>query len=182
MRVLPFTAPIILAFGLSSTAVSAQAPTSGWRAEYLASLGTIETKFTALANATPWDKYGWRPSPDVKSVCEVFLHVAGHNYTIFANPLGAPTPANIDMKNIETCPASKEAVLATMKDSFANFRRAILATPDADADAKVVLNGKEITKRDVMLEAAEHAGEHLGQSIAYARMNGIVPPWSRTTP
>ena len=92
---LRIVAPAIVALALLSSSASAQAPTSGWRAEFFDSFGSIEKKFTALADATPWEQYGWRPAPGVKSVCEVFLHVAGHNYTIFACPLGAKPPANV---------------------------------------------------------------------------------------
>jgi hypothetical protein len=65
-----------------------------------------------------------------------------------------------------------------MKASFTHFRDAVNATPDADADTNVKLFGRDFTKRKLLLATAEHAGEHLGQSIAYARVNGIVPPWS----
>lgn len=180
MRAMRISAAGLVAVVLSTSGLSAQAPTSGWRAEFLDSFGSLEKKFTALAEATPWDKYNWRPGTDVRSVCEVFMHIAGDNY-LLAGPLGAQTPANIDMKAIEKCPANKDVVASTMKASFAHFRDAVTALPDADADVKVKFFGRDVTKRGLLLATAEHAGEHLGQSIAYARMNGIVPPWSRKT-
>jgi hypothetical protein len=155
----------------------AQGSVSGWRGEFLHQLGTLEGKYTQLANAIPWEKYSWRPGQGVRSVCEVFLHISGENY-LLAESLGAKTPASVDLKNIETCPASRDKVLATMKAGFTNMRNAATATRDADADVMVDFFGSKITKRALLMAIAEHAGEHLGQQIAYARVNGIVPPWS----
>jgi len=169
---LAITAAVVLAAPLR-----AQAPVQGWRGEFLSQLKTLEGKYTQLANAFPWDKYSWRPGPGVRSVCEVFLHISGENYML-AESLGARVPAGIDLKTIETCPASKDKVLATMVMGFTNMRNAATATPDGDGDVKVDFFGSKVTKRALLLAIAEHAGEHLGQQIAYARMNGIVPPWS----
>jgi hypothetical protein len=113
----------------------------------------------------------------VRSVCEVFLHVAGANY-LFSGPLGAAAPAGVDVRNIEKCPAGRDQVVATLRASFAHMRNAVLATGDGDADAPVSIFGMNMTKRGLFLFAAEHLGEHLGQSIAYARSNAVVPPWS----
>ena len=163
---------------ISAAALGAQAPQSGWRAEYLNSLNGAEKKYVSLAEATPWDKYSWRPSDGVRSVCEVFLHISGANY-LFAGPLGAKAPASVDVQNIEKCPASRDQVVATLKASFTHMRNSVIATADGGADAQVEIFGMKMTKRGLLLFAAEHAGEHLGQSIAYARTNKIVPPWSR---
>lgn len=157
--------------------VHAQAPAKGWRAEYLDQMKDIEGKYVQLATAMPWDKYSWRPGKGVRSVCEVFLHVSGDNVAIAA-PLGAKVPAGIDLKTVETCPASKQKVIAEMQTLFAAVRSAVVATPDGESDAVVDFFGSKRTKRALLLALAEHAGEHLGQSIAYARMNGVVPPWS----
>jgi uncharacterized damage-inducible protein DinB len=167
----------LAAFTLSSSTASAQAPTTGWRAEALGSFASLERKLVALAEAMPWEKYAWRPADGVRSVCESYLHVVGANY-MFVQPLGAKTPANVDLEKIETCPASKAQVVASIKASFAHLRQAVTSTADADADQRVKLFGMDMTKRGVLLFAAEHAGEALGQSIAYARVNGVVPPWN----
>ena len=125
----------------------------------------------------PQDKYSWRPAAGVRSVCEVYLHVAVANY-LSAVPLGARTPANVDVKTMEQCPSDKAQVVSTVKASFAHFRNAVTSTPDGDADAAVTLFGMNMTKRGMLLFTAEHLGEHLGQSIAYARSNNVAPPWS----
>ena len=174
MRISSFVVAATLA---SAASLGAQAPTSGWRAEYLNSLNGAEKKYVALAEATGWDKYSWRPGDGVRSVCEVYLHIAGANY-LFSAPLGAKAPPNVDVQNIEKCPASRDQVVATMKASFAHMRNAVVASADNGADAPVEIFGMKMTKRGLLLMAAEHMGEHLGQSIAYARTNKVVPPWS----
>ena len=178
MRIWTILSTGALVIGIGATSVAAQAPTAGWRAEFLNSLGGAEQKYVALAEAMPWDKYSWRPAEGVRSVCEVFLHISGANY-MFATPLGAQTPATVDVRNIEKCPASRDQVVSTLKASFAHLRSAVTSTPDAQADAGVEIFGMKMTKRGLLLFTAEHMGEHLGQAIAYARVNKIVPPWSR---
>ena len=158
--------------------LAAQAPTIGYRAEFNNIMKEIEGKYTQLATATPWEKFSWRPGKGVRSVCEVFLHISGENYFL-AESLGPKTPKDVDLKTIESCPASKDKVLATVKASFAHMRTAVNATPDKDSEVIVDFFGDKLSKRALMLAVAEHAGEHLGQEIAYARMNGIVPPWSK---
>ena len=173
-----FTAVVVAVASMSLAApVRAQAPTTGWRGEFIHMMNGLEGKYTQLANAMPWETYSWRPGAGVRSVCEVFLHIGGDNY-LLAEPLGPKTPAGIDLKTIENCPDSKEKVLATMKGGFAFVRSAVMATSDGAGDEMVDFFGTKITKRALLLAIAEHAGEHLGQSIAYARMNGVVPPWS----
>ena len=163
---------------LSASPLAAQAQVGGWRGDFLYQMNTIEGKFNQLANAMTWEQYAWRPGKGVRSMCEVLLHIAGDSY-LLGEPLGPKTPANINMKTIENCPDSKEKVAATMKAGFAFIRDAAIATPDGDAEANVDFFGTKITKRALLLAIVEHAGEHLGQSIAYARMNGVVPPWSQ---
>jgi uncharacterized damage-inducible protein DinB len=171
------TLAALLAVLIAPMHLHAQAPTSGWRAEFLNSFSGAERKYLALAEAMPWEKYSWRPAQGVRSVCEVFLHIAGANYGL-VGPLGAAPPASVDLRNIEKCPADKNQVLATMRASFAFARSAVTATTDAQADNAISIFGMNMTKRGLLLFIAEHAGEHLGQSIAYARTNGVVPPWS----
>ena len=171
--------PLLLAAALllAAPAASAQTPTAGWRAEFLTSLASAEQKYVTLAQTVPWEKYAWRPAAGVRSVCEVYLHIAGANY-LFSGPLGAAPPSGVNVQTIERCPASRDQVVATMRASFAHLRNAVLATREADADAPVSIFGMNMTKRGLLLFSAEHAGEHLGQSIAYARSNAVVPPWS----
>ncbi len=166
-----------LALAVLTLASTAHAQ-STWRSEYTRSMATVESKFMALASATPWDKYSYTPGKGVRTTCEVFMHITLENYQLM-EPLGTPIPASVDQKNMEKCPASKDATIAAMKASFEFARNAVAKTADADAEKMVKLFGSDVTKRGLLLATAEHAGEHLGQLIAYSRVNGITPPWTK---
>jgi uncharacterized damage-inducible protein DinB len=153
---------------------------TGYRSEVMAEVMIQEDKFTRLAEAIPADKYNWRPMPDVRSFAEVFLHVSAANYNLY-KLVGTPPPANLDIKTLEKSTTDKAKVMATLKDSFAHAKAAIKALPDADLDKSLDWFGGKNTQRGILLFIVRHAAEHLGQSIAYARFAGIVPPWSEDT-
>ena len=150
---------------------------TGYRSEVLAEVMIQEDKFTRLAEAIPADKYTWRPSPDVRSFAEVFLHVSAANYNLY-KLVGTPPPTGLDLKELEKSATDKAKVVATLKDSFAHAKKAITAMPDADLDKSLDWFGGKNTQRGILLFIVRHAAEHLGQSIAYARFAGIVPPWT----
>jgi uncharacterized damage-inducible protein DinB len=150
---------------------------TGYRSEVLAEVMIQEDKFVRLAEAIPADKYAWRPAPDVRSFAEVFLHVAAANYNLY-KLVGTPAPAGVDVKGLEKSTTDKTKVIATLKDSFAHARKAITAIPDADLDKSLDWFGGKNTQRGILLFVTRHAAEHLGQSIAYARFIGVIPPWT----
>ena len=150
---------------------------TGYRSEVLAEVMIQEDKFVRLAEAVPADKYTWRPAPDVRSFAEVFLHVAAANYNLY-KLVGTPPPPGFDVKGFEKSTTDKAKVIATLKDSFAHARKAITAMPDADLDKSLDWFGGKNTERGILLFITRHAAEHLGQSIAYARSIGVVPPWT----
>ena len=150
---------------------------TGFRSEVMAEVMVQEDKFTRLAEAIPADKYNWRPAADVRSFAEVFLHVSAANYNLY-KMVGTPPPTGIDVKNLEKSTTEKAKVVATLKDSFAHAKQAIKAMPDADLEKSMDWFGGKNTERGVLLFIVRHTAEHLGQSIAYARMAGIVPPWT----
>jgi uncharacterized damage-inducible protein DinB len=152
------------------------APRSGFRAELLSDLDDIQKKYLDLADAIPARKYAWRPGQGVRSISEVYMHVAGSNY-LLATFIGVKPPAEIpkDFEKITT----KERVLVELQHSFDRLREVILTTNDSDLEKTVMLYGNHATERQVLMTIENHLHEHLGQSIAYARVNGVVPPWSR---
>jgi uncharacterized damage-inducible protein DinB len=150
---------------------------TGYRSEVLAEVMIQEDKFTRLAEAIPADKYSWRPSADVRSLAEVFLHVSAANFNLY-KLVGTPAPAGFDVKGFEKSTTDKAKVMATLKDSFAHARKAITAMPDTDLDKSLDWFGGKNTQRGILLFIVRHAAEHLGQTIAYARFAGITPPWS----
>jgi uncharacterized damage-inducible protein DinB len=161
----------------TAAAKPAQPPKpAGFRAEFIADLDDVQEKITQLASSVPADKYTWRPAPGVRSISEVFMHIAGGNYFLMTF-VGAEAPADIP-KDIERV-TDKPTVLTELKKSFDVLRRVVANEPDADLDKTVNMFGKQATHRYVFTTILNHLHEHLGQSIAYARMNGVVPPWSR---
>ncbi len=150
---------------------------TGYRSEVLSEVIVQQDRLTRLAEAIPAEKYTWRPSADVRSFAEVFLHVATANYNLY-KLVGTPPPAGLDVKNLEKSTTDKTKVVATLKDSFAHARKAITSMPDADLDKSMDWFGGKNTERGILLFIVRHAAEHQGQSIAYARFVGIVPPWT----
>lgn len=150
---------------------------TGYRSEVLAEVMIQEDKFVRLAEAVPAEKYTWRPALEVRSFAEVFLHVSAANYNIY-KLVGTPPPAGFEVKGFEKSTTDKTKVIATLKDSFAHARKAITAMPDTDLDKSMDWFGGKNTERGILLFVTRHAAEHLGQSIAYARFIGVVPPWT----
>ncbi|HYG61891.1 MAG TPA: DinB family protein [Thermoanaerobaculia bacterium] len=161
-----------------ATAAGAAAGGAEVRAEILRQLGDAEEKLMALAEAMPAEKYGWRPAEGVRTVGEVFLHVAGGNYFL-PTFWGVKPPEGIDMRAIEKDGADKAKVIAGLKRSFDHARKAIADVPEAEMGKAIKIFGRDGSVREAFMIDATHAHEHLGQAIAYARMNGIAPPWSR---
>ena len=172
----------LASFGLIAAAsLSAQAPVrlAGARGDFMASFSQLERKFNALATAFPADKYDYAPGKGVRSVCEVLVHVAAENYEM-GKAFGAePAPENLADGEHAKCYADKPTVVAAVKQSFIVIKTGVTNTKDADIDLPFTLFGLAQPRRAWLLSTAEHAGEHLGQLIAYARVNSIVPPWSK---
>jgi len=158
-------------------AVASAAPTSGFRAEFLDGIAYYEQRYTRLAEAMPAEKYTWRPGEGVRSVGEVFTHITAANYGV-ARALGTALPNGVDPKAIQALSADKPKVLQALKESFAHLRSATLALNDGDEDKPQKMFGRQSTLRGSFTMVIGHFGEHLGQSIAYARVNGVVPPWT----
>lgn len=150
---------------------------TGIRAEVLRQIEDAEKKLIALAEATPAEKYIWKPAEGVRSTGQVFLHVAAANYFL-PTFVGAKAPEGLDLRNLEKDAADKAKTVDTLKKSFDHAKQAVQAVADADLDKAVKIFGRDSSYREACLFLATHAHEHLGQSIAYARMNGITPPWS----
>ena len=145
-----------------------------------------EGKIMGLAEAIPESSYGWRPGPGVRSVGEVFRHIMADNYLIPAMG-GAAVPAGIaidptDYSTVQAYEArelDKATTIAELSTSFAHLRAALQAVDAAALDARLTVFGMPMTGLQLWVLTATHLHEHLGQGIAYARSNGVVPPWSR---
>jgi uncharacterized damage-inducible protein DinB len=154
---------------------------TGYRSEVMAEVMIQESEFVRLAEAIPADKYTWRPSPDVRTIAQVFLHASAANYNLY-KLVGTPTPAEVDTKTLEDSTTDKAKIIATLKASYAHAQAAIRAMPDSDLEKTLAWNGGRITERGVLLYIVQHIAQHLGQQIAYARSIGVVPPWTLDPP
>ncbi len=148
---------------------------TGFHAEFVANLDEVQDKLMELAESTPADKYSWRPAKDVRSISEVYMHVAGANY-VLATYLGAPAPT--PARDLEKSVTRKADVVPELQKSFDHLRAAAAKATDLEKQVKM-FDGNTTSHRGVMMKALSHVHEHLGQSIAYARSNGVTPPWSR---
>ena len=155
---------------------ASSAKISGIRGELLSQLAQGEQEVVDLAGAMPAETYSWRPMEGVRSVSEVYMHICGSNY-LFPSFIGVKMPEGMS-EDGQKAITEKSKVIDAVKVSFENIRQAIMNTPDADLDKTVKMFGKETSVRNVLLTGVLHVAEHLGQSIAYARMNHIVPPWT----
>jgi len=144
----------------------------------VARLASLEKKFVGLAEAIPQEKYAWRPADGVRSVSEVLLHVTSANYRI-PRTIGADVPGDVKTDGMEKSTTDKAAITAMVKQSFAHISAAVAKLSDADIDKAVKLFGRDNTYGGAIIFMTEHLSEHLGQTIAYARVNGVVPPWNQ---
>jgi uncharacterized damage-inducible protein DinB len=179
---------LLLPFGLAAAAraqqkpiekpaISPMAPTSGARMEFLDEVSYYEQRFERLADAVPMEKYNWRPVEGVRTIGEVYMHVVTTNYA-FAKMLGTPLPAGYDAKSLIASSNDKAKTIQSLKVSFAYFRGAILSIKDSELDKQIKTPRGETTIRGSFFLITGHYGEHLGQSIVYARSVGVVPPWT----
>jgi uncharacterized damage-inducible protein DinB len=172
MKTLLLALTVCLALGAALLAADAAAT----KTEVLANFADANKKIVALAEAMPAGSYGWRPMEGVRSVSETYMHIAGANY-LFGGMLGAPTPEGVDAGSLEKTVTSKEDCVAALKASIDYATEALEGIDDFDAAMK--LFGRDSTKFGGALIIVTHAHEHLGQAIAYARTNKVVPPWSK---
>ena len=162
----------LAAFAPRAQAQAAPAPAS-FKAEVIRSIEDAEKKLVQLAEKFPQEKYAWHPE-GARSTSEVFMHIAAGNYG-YGSFMGTPRPEGktgaVLMKITD-----KAQVIETLKNSFAHIKAAI--ENSGDVDKAIKLFGRDATVREAMLLSATHCHEHMGQLIAYARVNGIVPPWT----
>lgn len=149
----------------------------GLHRDVLAQVDDAAQKLVELADATPAGRYAWRPSRGVRTTGDVYVHVAAANYAL-ASFLGVKPPDGLDPAGLDRGLRSKAEVTELLRKSFVHARRAVASVPDSELEQEVDFFGQRSTKRGVMLSFISHAHEHLGQSIAYARSCGVVPPWS----
>jgi hypothetical protein len=153
------------------------APSYDLKAQALLDLQGINKKCVDLAQALPGDKLTWRPSSDTRSFAEVFLHVAGERYGILSM-MGAKPPEGFKAREFEKSTIEKDRIVRDLNQSWDFANNTISSMSNADFAKPLPKLGPQANEGDVVYILVADAHEHLGQLIAYARQNGIVPPWT----
>jgi uncharacterized damage-inducible protein DinB len=173
---------LLVALLFSSCALHAQTPADAaanegiWQG-YDGEWRYVSRLLLSMAEAIPADKYGWRPQPGVRSVSEVLMHIARSNYYLLSIT-GPQMPPELASDSAETAIVSKPEVVAYLRRSLNAVKTARAQLKPGDLQRKVKIYGETVDVDGMYLRIICHDNEHMGQLIAYARMNGIVPPWS----
>jgi uncharacterized damage-inducible protein DinB len=153
------------------------APSYDMKAQAALDLDVVNKKVISLAQALPQDKYTWRPTPDSRSFAEVFLHVSGERYFILGL-MGAAPPPGFDGKSYEKSTTDKAKIIDELTKSGDYTQKTIQGMANADYAKLLPKLGPQANEGDVIYILVADAHEHLGQLVAYARVNGMVPPWT----
>ena len=154
------------------------APSYDMKAQAIVDMQQLQKKYVDLAQALPADRYSWRPEPGTRSVSELFLHVAGANYGIPTMMTGTAPAPGYKRDGFEKSTTDKSAVIDQLNKSFAFAIASVQSMSNADFAKPEKKLGPDANDGDVVYILVTHNHEHLGQSIAYARMNGVTPPWT----
>jgi uncharacterized damage-inducible protein DinB len=169
---------LLLAMVLGSLTVPAQTnPLEGVWQGYDGEWGHVSRQLVALAEAIPAEKYAWRPAPGVRSTSEVLMHIALTNFYLLS-VTGPEMPADMKSADMEKTVTAKAEVIDWLKRSLNAVKSARAGLKPADLQRKIRIGDRDATVDGMYLRIIIHANEHMGQLVAYARMNGIVPPWS----
>ena len=171
-------AAVAVCIALLGSVATAQGTPANAREELLMQFNTSASKFEALAAAMPAEKFKWSPGPGVMPVAQVYAHVARYNYTYPSQNMGVAAARGVGLDTLERM-TDKAQIVALLKSSAEYVRQAVQQMPESQLAQSTELYGRNAPQWSVLLQLVAHMNEHLGQSIAYARMNGVVPPWSR---
>jgi uncharacterized damage-inducible protein DinB len=169
-------AAICLVLMLAGPAFAQKMPAGIWEG-YDGEWLHVSEQLVALAEATPAEKFAWRPAPGVRSSSEVYMHIVEANFYLLS-VTGPKMPADLK-EDAVTKVTSKAEVIAWLKRSLDAVKQAHLAETPADLRRKVHIEDRDAPVDGIYLRILVHANEHMGQLVAYARMTGVVPPWSK---
>ena len=171
-----FVAALFLALISQRGAFAQNDPNEGlWRG-YDGEWRHVSRQLMALAEATPAEKFAWRPAPGVRSTSEVYMHIVIANFGLLAKT-GPKVPADLK-EDAEKTVTSKDEVVKWLKRSLEAVGQAHLAETPQDLERKLKIYDRDTTVDGMYLRIIVHANEHMGQLVAYARMTGVTPPWS----
>ena len=180
-----FAAIILSLFGANNSFSNTPADAEVIKKEFLGQLEFVQGRLSQLAGAMPQSTMEWRPMEGVRSVSEVYLHTAFANYicvTVSGGTVSDDIGFTMDFSKInewDTETTEKTEVIEDMNESFEILKKRIGELTGEDLNREVEVFGMTMSVRNFVVTMIGHCHEHLGQGIAYARMNGVVPPWSQ---
>jgi uncharacterized damage-inducible protein DinB len=172
-----WTKVFCIGFLLSSSVSFAQKYPEGIWQGYDGEWMHVSQQLIALAEATPAEKFAWRPAAGIRSTSEVYMHIAMSNFYLLS-VTGPKMPTDL-REDGEKAVTSKADVISWLKRSLAAVKEAHLTEKADDLQRKVHIADRDATVDGIYLRILVHANEHMGQLVAYARMTGVVPPWSK---
>ena len=171
----PIQCILLLLFVSTQTLFAQKVPEGIWEG-FDGEWKHVSSQLIALAEATPAEKFAWRPAAGVRSTSEVYMHIAISNFYLLS-VTGPKMPADLK-ENLDTTVTTKPEVIQWLKRSLEAVRAAHAGMKPGDLARKLKIADREATVDGMYLRIIVHANEHMGQLIAYARMTGVTPPWS----
>ncbi len=141
--------------------------------EFIGQMEFVKGRLTQLADAMPDDKFSWTPAEGVRTVGEVYSHTAEANYYLISFMKNSSPDMDQEKKELD-----KKATISMLTSSFEAVKETAAKLTEEDLNREVEAFGMKFSLRNFMITILNHCHEHLGQGIAYARMNGVTPPWS----
>lgn len=182
---------LVLAVGLTGlpgvplraqSAVSDSAEFAAWSQVQKADIDGLRKKFMALATAVPADKRTWRPMAGTRTFREVFAHIAAEGNTetaMFGRPLPAGSLADFDAEEARLQKLKDDELIAVMDRAMQSLSATMGGLSRTTINRPITYYGQNTLPRVAATYTLNDLHEHLGQLVAYARMNSIVPPWTR---
>jgi len=167
---------VLLLVLLNARSILAQTAPEGIWQGYDGEWRHVSSQLLALAEATPEEKFSWRPAPGVRSTSEVYMHIVMANFYLLS-VTGPKMPADLK-EGMDKSITSKAEVINWLKRSLDAVKQAHSGITPKDLQRKVHIMDRDATVDGMYLRLIVHANEHMGQLVAYARMTGVVPPWS----
>lgn len=164
---------------LDAGAASAQSGADDYRNDFLGQFTYSTDRIYALAEAMPEENYSWSPDGVAMHVSKVYLHIARYNFLLPQMVLGVEIPDDIDTGDSMEEITDKEEVLRLLERSIDHVKETIPTVSTEKLEGTVTIYGQTVTGVGGLFQLETHMSEHIGQSIAYARMLGITPPWSQ---
>jgi len=172
---------LLLAMILGAMTLHAQTdPMEGLWQGYDGEWVHVSRQLVALAEAIPAEKFAWRPAPGVRSTSEVFMHIAVANFGLLSFT-GPKMPDALKAAEAEKKITAKAEVIDWLKRSLEAVKSARVGLKAEDFQRKVKIMNRDATVDGIYFRIIVHANEHMGQLVAYARVNGITPPWSESS-